>query len=105
MIPLFIKMQTGYTIDYNHPGEDRCPNCGGKVYHVNEDDYIVFCTAMTCSWRDRTFYPKGVSYYEMQKRELRNLFEDVSTALDMTILKPFYKHTFNEMFTENLEKY
>lgn len=79
MLPLIIKMQTGYTIDYNHPGEDRCPNCGGKVYHINEDDYIVFCTAMTCSWRDRTFYPKGVSYYEMQKRELRNLFEDAFT--------------------------
>jgi lysophospholipase L1-like esterase len=59
MLPLIIKLQTGYTIDYNHPGEDRCPNCGGKVYHIDEDDYIVFCTAMTCAWRDRTFYPKG----------------------------------------------
>ncbi len=45
-----------------------------------------------------------------ERSEWRNLFKDVSTALDMTgvysyILKPFYKHTFNEMFTEDLEKY
>ena len=76
MLPFVIKLRTGYTIDYNHPGEDRCPRCGGKVYHINEDNYIVVCTAMTCSWHDRTFYPKGVSYYEAQKQQLRNQFEE-----------------------------
>lgn len=76
MLPLIIKLGTGYTIDSNYPGEDRCPNCGGHVYHVVEDDYIVFCTPLACSWQDRTYYPKGISYYEMQKQILRKLFED-----------------------------
>ena len=75
MLPLIIKMQTGYSIDYKYPGEERCPNCGGRVYHINEDDYIVFCTSPLCSWRDRTHYPKGVSYYEIQKRNIRESFE------------------------------
>lgn len=92
MLPFMINIKTGYSIDYNHEGEDRCPCCSGKVYHVNEDDYIVFCTALGCQWRDRTFYPKGVSYYEMQLMDVRNQFEQAFILGSRLHLKRNYKY-------------
>ncbi len=76
MLPGIIKLSTGYTIDRRYRGEDPCPRCGAKsVYHIMEDDYTVFCTSIGCSFRDKTFYPKGHSYYAIQRKELRWRFE------------------------------
>ncbi len=40
-----------------------------------EDDYTVFCTELGCSFRDKTYYPKGQSYYGAQRDNLRKIFE------------------------------
>lgn len=92
MLPIIIKIKTGYSIDYNYEGEDRCPCCGGRVYHIMEDGHIVFCTALGCQWRDRTFYPKGVSYYEMQLMDVRNQFEQAFILGSRLHLKRNYKY-------------
>lgn len=43
------------------------PNCNGRVYHINEDDYIVYCTSIGCQWHDRSCYPKGVKYADVER--------------------------------------
>lgn len=73
----FIKQISGYTIDRRYQGEDPCPRCGKmSVYHVMEDDYIVFCIEPGCSFRDRTFVPKGRSYYIERLQRVKELFEE-----------------------------
>lgn len=57
MLPIIIKKIYGFSIDYRFP-EGPCPRCGGEVYHIYDDDYVVFCTAPFCKWHDRTFYSK-----------------------------------------------
>lgn len=57
MLPFLIEKYTGYTIDHRYP-EGPCPRCGSPVYHVREDNYIVYCTGIFCRWHDETFHSK-----------------------------------------------
>lgn len=88
MLESIIKLKTGYTIDRRYRGEDPCPLCGElSVYHVLEDDYIVFCVERGCSFNDKTFYPKGQSYYEAKRNHIRDVFDQAFTYGGAIFLK------------------
>lgn len=94
MLDKIIKLTTGYTIDRRYRGEDPCPRCGElSVYHVMEDDYTVFCTEAGCSFRDKTYYPKGKSYYEAQRNYYRELFEQAFSYGGAIFLKKNDNHS------------
>lgn len=76
MWPFVFKRKTGYSIDRRFPEKERCPKCGGKVYHIKEDDHTVFCTAMLCDWTSKTIYPKYIDFEEVRRKQLRKQFED-----------------------------
>lgn len=60
----------GYTIDWDCPCHEPCPKCGRvSVYHVNEDDYKVFCTRLFCNYEDTTFNSKRDQFSKMLMRE------------------------------------
>ena len=72
-----VILPAGHTIDYAFPEEERCPHCSGQVYHIHEDNHIVYC--IQCGWRDRTILPKGQNYRERERQQqvefFRNAFD------------------------------
>ena len=38
-----VVLPVGHTIDYDFSEEERCPHCSGQIYHIHEDNHIVYC--------------------------------------------------------------
>ncbi len=76
MLPIIIRLTTDYSVDWNYPEKQRCPKCGGKVYHVKEDDYTVYCTSIWCNWHDETKCRKGIDFQVLMHQRICAEFEE-----------------------------
>ncbi len=108
MLAFLFKRKTGYSIDRRYPKNEKCPICGGKVYHIKEDDNTVFCTAMLCNWTGSTIYPKQIDYQEMIKMQIRKQFENAyipGRSLYLKCNAKYNKHPYPVIINDDVMNY